>query len=167
MEANTPDDIAVHARAIIEANLYLTLGTTDPDGRPWTSPVYFAPVSAREFYWMSATDARHSRNLAERPQVSMVIFDSTVAPYHGRAVYAVGEAWELSHSDLDRALGAYPRPDGRGATPVTREEVTALAPYRLYQATVSDMWVLCPREPRQPCSLHGLAKDHRTRVTAA
>ena len=167
MDANTPDDIAVHARAIIEANLYLTLGTTDPDGRPWTSPVYFAPVSAREFYWMSAIDARHSRHLAERPQVSIVIFDSTVAPYHGRAVYAVGEAWELSHSDLDRALGAYPRPDGRGATPVTREEVTALAPYRLYQATVSDMWVLCPREPRQPCSLHGLAKDHRTRVPTA
>ena len=50
---------------------------------------------------------------------------------------------------------------------MTREEVTALAPYRLYQATVSDMWVLCPREPRQPCPLHGLATDHRARVTPA
>ena len=140
------------------------LGTADPDGRPWTSPVYFAPADDREFYWLSATDARHSRHVAERPQVSMVIFDSTVAPYHGRAVYAVGEARELSGSDLDRALAAYPRRDGRGATPVTREDVTAPAPYRLYQATVSDMWVLCPREPRQPCPLHGLAKDHRTRV---
>ena len=93
---------------------------------------------------MSATDARHSRHLAERPQVSMVIFDSTVPPYHGRAVYAVGEARELSGSDLDRALEAYPRPDGQGATPVTRSEVTAPAVYRLYQATVSDMWILCP-----------------------
>jgi Pyridoxamine 5'-phosphate oxidase len=163
----TPDDLAAHARAIIDANLYLTLGTTDPAGRPWTSPVYFAPAGDREFYWMSATDARHSRHLAERPQVSMVIFDSTVPPYHGRAVYAVGEAWELSGSDLDRALEVYPRPDGRDATPVTPEEVIAPAPYRLYQATASNMWVLCPREPRQPCPLHGLAKDHRTRVPAA
>jgi hypothetical protein len=80
----------------------------------------------------------------------MVIFDSTVAPYHGRAVYAVGEARELSGSDLDRALTAYPRSDGRGATPVLRDDVTGPAPYRLYQATVSDMWVLCPREPRRP-----------------
>lgn len=163
----TDDDLAAHARAIIDANLYLTLGTVGPDGRPWTSPVCFAPAGDREFYWTSAPDARHSRNLAERPQVSMVIFDSTVAPYHGRAVYAVGEARELSGSDLDRALEVYPRPDGRGGTPVTREEVTAPAPYRLYRATVSDMWVLCPREPKQPCPLHGLAKDHRARVTGA
>jgi nitroimidazol reductase NimA-like FMN-containing flavoprotein (pyridoxamine 5'-phosphate oxidase superfamily) len=160
----THDDIAAHARAIIDANLYLTLGTADTDGHPWTSPVYFAPAGDRGFYWVSATDAQHSRHLTERPRVSMVIFDSTVAPYHGRAVYAVGEARELSGPDLDGALAAYPRRDGRGATPVTREEVTAPAPYRLYRATASDMWVLCPREPRQPCPRHGLAKDHRTRV---
>jgi nitroimidazol reductase NimA-like FMN-containing flavoprotein (pyridoxamine 5'-phosphate oxidase superfamily) len=160
----THDDLVAHARAIIDANLYLTLGTADSDGHPWTSPVYFAPGGEREFYWVSATDARHSRHLAERPQVSLAIFDSTVAPYHGRAVYAVGAARELSGGDLDRALKVYPRPGGADATPVTREEVTAPASYRLYRATVSDMWVLCPREPRQPCPLHGLAKDHRTRV---
>ena len=160
------DDLAAHARAIIDANLYLTLGTADPDGRPWTSPVYFAPAGDREFVWLSDPDARHSRHLAERPQVSLVIFDSTVAPYHGRAVYAAGEAWELSGSDLDRALRAYPRADGRGATPVTPEEVTGPAPYRLYRATASDIWVLCPREPRQPCPLHGIAMDHRARVPA-
>lgn len=163
----TPDDLAAHARAIIDANLYLTLGTADPEGRPWTSPVYFAPAGDREFYWVSATDARHSRNLTARPQVSIVIFDSTVAPYHGRAVYAVGEASALSGSDLDRALDAYPRPGGPDTTRLTREDVTAPDPYRLYRATASDLWVLCPREPRQPCQLHGLAKDHRTRVTAA
>ena len=159
------DDLTAHARALIAANFYLTLGTADPDGRPWISPVYFAPAGDREFYWVSATDARHSRNLAERPEVSLVIFDSTVAPYHGRAVYVVGAARELSGGDLDRALEAYPRADGGGATAVTREDVTGSAPYRLYRATASEMWVLCPREPRQPCPLHGLAKDHRAGVT--
>src|SRR5919107_374767 len=103
----TADDLAAHARAIITGNLYLTLGTADPDGTPWISPVYFAPAGDREFCWVSAIDARHSRNLAERPRVSMVIFDSTVAPYHGRAVYAAGEARELSGRDLDRALETY------------------------------------------------------------
>jgi nitroimidazol reductase NimA-like FMN-containing flavoprotein (pyridoxamine 5'-phosphate oxidase superfamily) len=80
------DDLAAHARAIIDANLYLTLGTADPDGHPWTSPVCYASAGDREFYWVSAPDAQHSRNLAERPQVSMVIFDSTVPAYHGRGV---------------------------------------------------------------------------------
>jgi nitroimidazol reductase NimA-like FMN-containing flavoprotein (pyridoxamine 5'-phosphate oxidase superfamily) len=160
----TADDLATHAREIIEANLYLVLGTTGPDGRPWTSPVYFAPAGDNEFLWVSATDATHSRHLAERPEVSMVVFDSTVAPYHGRAVYAVGEARELSGSDLDRALRHYPRLDGRGGAPVSREDVTEPSTYRLYQAAVSDMWVLCPREPRQPCPLHGRAEDHRARV---
>ena len=159
------DDLTAHARALIAANFYLTLGTADPDGRPWISPVYFAAAGDREFYWVSATDARHSRNLAERPQLSMVVFDSTVAPYHGRAVYAVGEAGEVPGSDLEHALELYPRADGGGATPVTREDVTGPALYRLYRAIASEMWVLCPREPRQPCPLHGLAKDHRARVT--
>jgi hypothetical protein len=158
------DDLAAHAHAIIAANLYMTLGTADAQGRPWTSPVYFAAGSDRQYYWISAADARHSRNLAERPDVSIVIFDSTVAPYHGRAVYVVGEARELSGSDLDRGLEVYPGPEGRGGTAVSRADVTAPAPYRLYRVTARDMWVLCPRDPGQPCPLHGLAQDHRARV---
>jgi hypothetical protein len=158
------DDLAAHARALLDTNRYLTLGTVDPAGGPWTSPVYFAPAGGRTFYWMSATDAQHSRNLAERPQVSIVVFDSTVAPYHGRAVYAAGEARELSGDDLDRGLAVYPGPGHRGGLPITRDDVTGPSPYRLYRANASDLWVLCPREPRQPCPLHGRAQDHRTRV---
>jgi pyridoxine/pyridoxamine 5'-phosphate oxidase len=157
-------DLAAHARDLIDANDYLTLGTVGADGRPWTTPVYFAPAGERQFLWVSETDARHSRHIAEHPAVSLVVFDSTVLPYHGRAVYAAGEAHELAGDDLDAALPRYPRPDGRGATAVTREDVTGPSPYRLYRAVLSEMWVLCPREPRQPCPLHGLAKDHRAEI---
>jgi hypothetical protein len=87
----TADDIAAHARALLDANGFLTLGTVDPDGRPWTSPVYFAADGLREFYWSSRTDAVHSRNLTERPDVSIVVFDSSVRPYHGRTLYAAGD----------------------------------------------------------------------------
>lgn len=159
----TDDAIAAYARAIIDANLYLTLGTVDADGHPWTSPVYFSAAGERDFLWVSETDARHSRHVAAHPRVSVVVFDSTVPPYHGRAVYGVGEAREVAGDDLDRAIGSYPRPD-TGASSITREDVTAAAPYRLYRVRLSEMWVLCPREPRQPCALHGLGKDHRTPV---
>lgn len=158
------DELVAHARALIDANLYLTLGTVDADGRPWTSPVYFAPTGDWEFTWGSATDAEHSRHLAERPEVSLVIFDSTVPPYHGRAVYAVGRARELAGDELDRALLGYPRPTGDGSSEVTREDVSGAGEYRLYQVTASELWVLCPREPGHPCPRHGLKKDHRTPV---
>jgi nitroimidazol reductase NimA-like FMN-containing flavoprotein (pyridoxamine 5'-phosphate oxidase superfamily) len=152
------------ARDIIDSNLYLTLGTADRDGRPWTSPVYFASADGARFYWTSTPEATHSRNIAVRPDVSVVIFDSTVPPYHGRAVYVSGTATELSGDDLDEGLAVYPgRPD-RGATTVAREDVTPPAPYRLYRATVSELFVLCPRPPRQPCPLHGISVDHRARV---
>lgn len=158
------DDLATHARALLDTNGFLTLGTVDPDGRPWTTPVYFAAAGLREFYWSSETGALHSRNLAERPGVSIVVFDSSVRPYYGRALYAAGTACELSGDDLERGLEVYPGPAERGATELTPGDVTGSSPYRLYRAMATEVWVLCPREPRQPCRRHGLAKDHRTRV---
>jgi Pyridoxamine 5'-phosphate oxidase len=157
-------DLAAHARSLVDANLYVTVGTVDGDGRPWTAPVYFAPLGDREWVWVSESDAEHSRHLAGRPAVSLLVFDSTVRPYHGRAVYAVGEARELTGAaEIDRALGAYPRP-GTGAAAVDLDDVTGDSPYRFYAATLTGRWVLCPREPRTPCELHGLQKDHRARV---
>jgi hypothetical protein len=160
----TDDGLRAHARALVEANLYLTLGTADPDGRPWLTPVYFAPVAGRTFRWVSAIDARHSRNLAERPAVSVVVFDSTVAPYHGRAVYAAGEARVVADGDVDPALENYPRRDARGAARLTREDVTAPSSYRLYEFTAAEMWVLCPRDQGQLCPRHGRGDDHRVHL---
>jgi hypothetical protein len=36
----------------------------------------------------------------------MVVFDSSVRPYHGRALYAVATASELKGDDLERGLQA-------------------------------------------------------------
>ena len=102
MSTMTQDGLADHARAILQANLYLTLGTVGADGRPWTAPVYFAPAGDREFVWVSLTNARHSEHLAARPDVSLVVFDSTVRPYHGRAAYALGQAHEVPDDEVGR-----------------------------------------------------------------
>jgi hypothetical protein len=158
------DDLDAHARALIDANLYATLGTADSQGNPWVSPVYFATADYAEFYWVSDRDATHSRNIAERPQLSMVIFDSTVPTYSGRAAYLAAAATELTGRDLDRGIEIYPGPPARGATGLERDDVTPPSSYRLFRATVTAAFVLCPREPRQPCPLHSVAADHRTPV---
>src|SRR5918996_5832155 len=71
-----PDDLGAIARSIIDSNRYMTLATANEDGTPWASPVWYAPVEYREFLWVSSPEARHSRNLAVRPELAIVIFDS-------------------------------------------------------------------------------------------
>ena len=63
-------------RDIIEGNRYLVLATADAAGWPWSSPVYFAHIGFSEFFWISSPDVTHSRNIAVRPEVGIVVFDS-------------------------------------------------------------------------------------------
>jgi Pyridoxamine 5'-phosphate oxidase len=77
----TPEpDLPALARSTIDSNRYMTLGTADRDGLPWVSPVWYASVDYREFFpgCPPSTRERHSRNVMERPEVSIVIFDSQV-----------------------------------------------------------------------------------------
>lgn len=156
--------LADHARSLLERNRYLTLGTVGADGQPWTSPVYMAADGLTDFYWVSNQESLHSVNVAAHAPVSLVVFDSTVPAYHGRALYAVGSAAVVDETELDHGLSIYPGPESRGGSALTLDDVTGDSPYRLYRARASQVWVLCPREPRQPCPRHGWNKDHRELV---
>src|SRR5262245_38564843 len=103
------DDPIVAARAIIDSNSYLTLGTADESGRPWVSPVWFAHAGYREFFWVSSPEAQHSRNLDARPEVSIVIFDSQVAPSDAEAVYTSARAEQVSGDELDAGIEVFSR----------------------------------------------------------
>lgn len=164
-------DLVAIAQAIIDTNRYMTLATADRDGRPWASPVFYAAANYTEFYWISAPEATHSQNLAQRPQLSIVIFDSGVPAGTGQAVYMSATAEQVAAHDLGLGLAVYPGPAEPGSAepgsdPLTPEQVQAPAPYRLYRATVSGHSVLCPRDSG-PCTLHGLQFDHRTPVRVA
>ncbi|MEU7747978.1 hypothetical protein [Nonomuraea sp. NPDC049158] len=87
----TEADLDAHARGLKDANLYAVLGTAadDDDGIPWTSPVYFATADYAEVFWVSSPDGG-TPVTSPRPELSMVIFDSTVPTYQGRVVYLSG-----------------------------------------------------------------------------
>jgi pyridoxamine 5'-phosphate oxidase-like protein len=159
----TDTDLAAAGRAIVDRIAYLTLATVDAQGRSWVSPVFYATADYREFFWVSAPGTTHSRNIAGCPQVSAVIFDSTVAPGTGQAVYLTATAELVADTGIERALRIYPGPRDRGWRP-TRADVQEPAPYRLYVATATEQSMLCPRDEAQPCAAHGLAHDHRTQV---
>ena len=131
--------------AIVDANDYMTLATADAAGVPWACPVWYAPRGYSELFWVSYPDARHSRNLAARPQLSIVIFDSTVAPGHGQAIYMTAEAAQttdglevFSARSVEQGLGEWKDLSG---------------PLRLYRAVVSEHWML------------GEGRDERVPVT--
>src|ERR671912_702950 len=117
-------DLGAMARAIIDSNLYLTLGTADENGRPWVSPVYYAPEGYAEFYWVSSPEATHSRNIAARPGVSIVIFDSQAPIGSGQGVYVRGLAQELTDDDREKGIAIFSgRSESHGAGEWTPEDV--------------------------------------------
>jgi nitroimidazol reductase NimA-like FMN-containing flavoprotein (pyridoxamine 5'-phosphate oxidase superfamily) len=153
-------------QSVIEDNVYMVLGTADEAGRPWVSPVFYSSHACRDFFWISSPEVTHSRNLAGRPQVSIVIFDSRAPVGTGgaSAVYMAGIAAAVRDHDLDRTLAADADFARRGGRELAPADLRSPAPYRLYRATVTEHSVLCPRPAGVPCADHGLDYDHRTRV---
>jgi hypothetical protein len=144
-------DLDQVARTIIDENHYMVLGTADEGGRPWVSPVYYAPSAYAELYWVSSPEAQHSRNLAARPELSVVVFDSQAPVGEGQGVYMSAVAEELTGVDAGRGIEIFSRVSAsHGARPWTLEDVQDPAALRLYRARVSEHWVLDPeRRPDQ------------------
>jgi hypothetical protein len=125
----------------------MTLATADADGVPWASPVWYATEDGRDFYWVSDPGARHSRNIAGRPEIAIVIFDSTVRPGEADAVYLAARAAEVGTDGIeifDRCCEA------QGLEAWTAARVTAPAKHRLYRATVSEASRLGAGDERVP-----------------
>jgi hypothetical protein len=148
-------DFAAIARDIIDSNMYMVLGTANQSGQPWVSPVYYAVKEYREFYWVSSPEVRHSLNIAFRPQISIVIFDSRAPINTGQAVYMSAMATPLTGIELDQGIEIFSHTSlKQGASEWRREDVQEPTLYRLYRATVLEHWILDPAGH----------PDHRTSV---
>jgi hypothetical protein len=138
------------ARDIIDGNSYMTLATADDAGRPWASPVWFAHASYRQFFWVSKPGARHSRNIEARPEIGVVIFDSTIPPGTGKAVYLDAFAEQVrAAGEIERGMAVFSRRSReQGEGEWTAADVGPAARHRLYRATASEQFVLTPQDER-------------------
>jgi hypothetical protein len=142
------------AKAIVDASSYMTLATADAEGLPWASPVWFATVDYRDFFWVSKPGARHSRNIAARPEVAIVIFDSRALPGHASALYLSARGAELGGYEAELGLEIFSaRSVASGLPPWTREQIGPQAPHRLYRATATKQFLLDERDERVPVEL--------------
>jgi predicted pyridoxine 5'-phosphate oxidase superfamily flavin-nucleotide-binding protein len=137
------DALSNHARSVIDSNRYMVLGTAEEAGHPWVTPVWFASEDYRQFYWVSSPAAKHSRNLASRPEVAIAIFDSSVPVGGAQAVYMKGLAKELTGDELEEGLAVFDRATRQDhGRAYGLSDVQGSALVRLYRATASEHWVL-------------------------
>jgi nitroimidazol reductase NimA-like FMN-containing flavoprotein (pyridoxamine 5'-phosphate oxidase superfamily) len=135
-----PEDVA---RTIIEASRYMVLATADTNGRPWSSPVYFAHAGYTRFYWVSSPEAVHSRNIATRSDVGIAIFDSTAPIGTGQGVYLRARADEVSDDERDQGIEVFSRrSQAHGGVAWITADVQRCAELRLYRALVDEHSIL-------------------------
>lgn len=151
MASNAAESSADVARRVIDVNSYMTLATADATGRPWATPVWFAERDGREFVWVSRPGTQHSRNIADRPEVTLVVFDSSVAVGSATAMYVEAVAGEVAEADRADALAVFnARSAARGIREWDESEVSEAAQFRLYRAIAAHVWVLDEHDQRVP-----------------
>ena len=142
-------DLVAIAREILDTNRYMTLATADGDGRPWASPVWYAHQGYTDLLWVSRPGARHSRNLAVRPELAIVIFDSTVPEGSGQAVYVEALAEEVGEAGREEGITIFSRRSEAGeGDRWAVADVTGPAPFRLYRARASAHFILDAHDQR-------------------
>jgi nitroimidazol reductase NimA-like FMN-containing flavoprotein (pyridoxamine 5'-phosphate oxidase superfamily) len=141
-------------RSIVDRSLYMVLATADGVGRPWATPVYFAPEEYRGFVWVSRPDARHSRNIAERPEVGITIFDSSAPISTGRAVFITATSRRLEDDERIAAVAVFShRAVLHGGRPWTVADLERPEGVRMYRATAVEQHVNDELDRRLPVTL--------------
>ena len=144
---------------VLADNLYLVLGTSDEDGRPWVSPVFFAQLGANRLCWVSSPDARHSRNIAYRSSIAITVFDSTVAVGRAEAAYFDAHATPATTHEVDAALHSLNArlPSDKALNP---DDLQPEGPLVVYRADLKHSYILI----RGGDAEHGNAVDTTVEV---
>lgn len=113
----------------------MQLATTE-NNNPWICTVHFYADDELHIYWVSRTDRKHSRQIAENPLASatMVVHENTPAEDYVISVTAAGKA-ELVKDIPDKIKNAYVAKLNKGASllpsaddPVNLQEFYRLKP---------------------------------------
>lgn len=132
-------DLIERARETLQRIANASLATVSRDGLPWNSPVFVAWSPSLAIYWSSHRDSVHSQNIANRPDVFVVVFDSTAPDESGRAVYVRATAHELrDEAAIQHALDCLAL--RRQEKPKHAADFVGTPLRRIYKAVPETMW---------------------------
>jgi nitroimidazol reductase NimA-like FMN-containing flavoprotein (pyridoxamine 5'-phosphate oxidase superfamily) len=132
------------AKKILAENIYCTVATATPEGKPWISPVFFVYDGAYNIYWASNKNALHSELIRKNPRVAIVIFDTHAPEGAGTAVYMEATTEELSKEE-DVAAGIElfnARATGDDFKIKSPADVTGEGVWRIYKAVPTQISLL-------------------------
>lgn len=131
-------------KRILSTNLFMTLATSSIDGKPWSTPVFYAIDDGYNFYWYSQKATRHSQNIIENKSVSASIF-ATSGENEGVGVYIEGAACELAGNELEHATKIYAAKaagnDEEKVQLTEMEDFLGEAPLRMYKLTPNKIYI--------------------------
>jgi uncharacterized protein YhbP (UPF0306 family) len=126
---------------LLALHRYLVLATADAAGSPWASPVFYAADGEHRLLWVSSPDSRHSRNIAERPEVAITVFDTDAPIGRAEALYLESTAGPVADDALSPAVALLnSRLPARQH--LTADDLTPAGPLRVYEARVRQHHVL-------------------------
>ena len=126
-------------RSLLDASTLFALATVTPSGKAHINTAYFAWTPDFRLSWLSAPEARHSRNLRTNASAAASVFDSNqVWGNPDRGVQVFGTAAEARGELLTLADNAY-RERFEGTRP-------DLLPYRFYVLTPGKVKLFDERE---------------------
>ena len=130
-EAISQGRLRTLARRLLNASTLCAISTVSADGRAHINTAYFAFSASFDIVWLSAPEARHSRNLRRRPSVAIAVYDSA-QKWGGsdRGIQILGSARELTGRSAREAARIYERRFRSYA----RDELSAYRFYRLRPA---------------------------------
>ena len=146
------------AAEILKKIIYATIATATTAGVPLNSPVYAVYDNELNFYWASSKASQHSRNIRENPQVSIVVYDSTVPWGTGRGVFIEGKASEVV--DVDEITKACQLRKARVSDAKhPPEEFLADKPRSIYRVRPRRVWM------NQDARVNGYFVDERAELS--
>ena len=100
--------LATLARSLLRESKLCAIATVNRDGSAHINTAYFAYSERFEIVWVSAPQARHSRNIRERSRIAIAVFDSTQTwGRDDRGIQLFGTARVLGGRAVDDAQRVY------------------------------------------------------------
>lgn len=137
------------ARKIIFENQYMKIASSDEQGNAWASPVAYVYDEDFNFYWVSVPESLHQKNIKNKPEVSLAVFDSHQPWGEGVGVQMKATVSEVPLKDIPRVTKLYfsrkyPYGNASGAFGKGLRDLLKGKIYKFYKATPTKVWVPDP-----------------------
>lgn len=133
-------DLPKRAKEIIEQIQYVTIASVDENGMPWNAPVFTAYDEHYNFYWGTHKESQKARNIDRKPDVFLVIYNSTVPAGTGEGVYIQAKAAQVTEpKEIEQVFNILKSRHAESFWDFAA--VSETGPIRLYKATPIKAWM--------------------------